>query len=493
MVPVRKPGRPLSSCPHPTSQSCSCAAVTAAIPRKQKCGCGTSTVSTPTMTTTELKIEPDTPGAENTPPSPAKSSTTSSNYRVQKTANRAAARKQSIGAASLERMDANQLNFISSYDGVQHKPTPLTNGHIAPSIADLTPFGHVGMGPDGTFQPQPMAFPMFQPPMSPAMITPHISKSMTNGQAAPTTNGSGEQNGTAVGGCCGGKAAAPDTPILDKNSATSAVTNGTSNNHKIRSCCAPAPESPEIKPQPDLMPPPGLLPPASGVMMTPFQTPMAMPNGIYGYFPQPTIFTYPPQYGSYLQPLQPEQWRHVMAASMGFAQPAPQPFVPGPMAYTPATTPQTAPNMDAGTSHSCSCGDTCQCVGCAAHPYNDATQEYVRSAWNTMAEDAQKAGYTNGANGHGATANETSTPNGATTPVLNSMEGTMSPTAPQTPSDAASGTTEEQTLSASDFFFVSYPFGEACEGETASCPCGDDCQCIGCAIHNNSIEVEAVG
>ena len=45
---------------------------------------------------------------------------------------------------------------------------------------------------------------------------------------------------------------------------------------------------------------------------------------------------------------------------------------------------------------------------------------------------------------------------------------------------------EEQTLSANDFFFVSYPFDDTCGGEMASCPCGDDCQCLGCVIHNNS-------
>ena len=29
------------------------------------------------------------------------------------------------------------------------------------------------------------------------------------------------------------------------------------------------------------------------------------------------------------------------------------------------------------TVHTCGCGDICQCIGCAAHPYNDATHEYV--------------------------------------------------------------------------------------------------------------------
>jgi hypothetical protein len=89
-------------------------------------------------------------------------------------------------------------------------------------------------------------------------------------------------------------------------------------------------------------------------------------------------------------------------------------------------------------------------------------------------------------NGHSMNANT------AAAPSIGSAEGTVSPVAPQTPSEAASGLSEEQALSANDFFFVSYPFGDSCAGEEASCPCGDDCQCLGCVIHGNiEAEVEA--
>lgn len=79
----------------------------------------------------------------------------------------------------------------------------------------------------------------------------------------------------------------------------------------------------------------------------------------------------------------------------------------------------------------------------------------------------------------------THTPNETTAASTTPAEVNGNGTAPQTPSDAASALSEEQTLSANDFFFVSYPFGDTCAGDTASCPCGDDCQCIGCVIHNN--------
>lgn len=214
-----------------------------------------------------------------------------------------------------------------------------------------------------------------------------------------------------------------------------------------------------------------------------------MTNGMFPYFMQPNVFAYPPQYGSFMQPLQPEQWRQMMAA-MSYAQPPQQNgmFAPG-AAGTTSTMPfqaGSAPGSSTWTSHQCSCGEDCQCIGCAAHPYNEATQSYVRSAWNTMMHEPQTPHShsrtpTNGAVTHDATNDHKASVAGA------ANEGTVSPTAPQTPSDATSGLGEEQTLSANDFFFVSYPFSEGCEGEVASCPCGDDCQCIGCAIHNNPV------
>lgn len=254
-------------------------------------------------------------------------------------------------------------------------------------------------------------------------------------------------------------------------------------------------------------------------------------NGMYPFYPQATVFTYPPQYGSYMQPLQPEQWRQFIA-NMNFAQPA-APQTPNGGFDMSASIGFPAPgstSMGACTTHQCGCGDGCQCVGCAAHPYNDATQDYVRSAWNSMMEEPRPStaasakgrhGSLNGhadfthagmggssdvalmkeaINGHAptsATSGESSeaalmkdaingiAPAATAGASRTGSEGNVSPPAPQTPSEAASGMSEEQTLSANDFFFVSYPFGDSCAGDTASCPCGDACQCIGCVIHGN--------
>jgi hypothetical protein len=142
--------------------------------------------------------------------------------------------------------------------------------------------------------------------------------------------------------------------------------------------------------------------------------------------------------------------------------------------------------LDPETLHTCACGHKCQCIGCAAHPYNTATTNYIRSAYNWAPGPSTPATteYKNGNNDCNASP-PTTDPSGPYTSGngrhhSNGVE--HSPPVAETPSD--SSVAEEQTLLASDYFFVNYPFStDGCGGDTNSCPCGDDCQCIGCAIH----------
>ncbi|KAM5346679.1 hypothetical protein ACJ41O_009684 [Fusarium nematophilum] len=486
MVPVRKPGRPLSSCPHPSSRPCSCGRVTAAIPKKQPCRCG----STKSAESPPVKPENGDSTSDSAPQSPA-SKTTSSGYRVQKSSSKSSgsSRRQSVDPAALQRMDPNMLNIMPAYDGMHQKP--------AAPLPDMSPYGAMGMAPaDGPFG-QAM-YPMFQPHMPPPMMSPDVTKNMMAGHPAPVAipqaPDRAEEPANKPGSCCGGGSADNSSPIT----ATLPSVPSPPSKANLKSCCSSGINSPKPDQKPDTVPLSEASAP-SGMIMSPFP-PVMLPNGMYAYYPQPTVFTYPPQYGSYLQPLQPEQWRQVMA-SMTFASQAgiPPPYgIPPAAPYPPPGTPQT-PHSAAGTSHQCSCGASCQCVGCAAHPYNEATQNYVRSAWQSMMDDSQRVhahgnpGYTH-VNGHGN--GEIPATNGSSAnvvPAVGPAEGTVSPVAPQTPSEAASGLSEEQALSANDFFFVSYPFGDSCAGEQASCPCGDDCQCLGCVIHNNPEAVAEAG
>ncbi|QUC16282.1 uncharacterized protein UV8b_00523 [Ustilaginoidea virens] len=502
MVPVRKPGRPLSSCPHPSSRPCACAAVTAAIPRKQKCRCGTSNTASPAHAT-----DNDASSRATTPPSPSKHG--HAGFRVHKQGTKSTScRKQSVDIAGLQRMDTSQLNVMPPYNGLTAQQMRTTDGSTTP-MSDASLYGTMAMAPsDGSVVTSQANFPLFPYTMPPSTIpAPGNPEPAADGETDGPANGSGTSSSRAAKSCCGSSGGGqksslqidippgPTPPPSAKDKAE----------QKAESCCSPQPSyNAHIKESTaGIMSPPGIhFPPSPAMMHHPFEQGVAMGNGLYPFYAQPSIFNYPPQYGSYMQPLQPEQWRQFMAA-MTFGQPGACP--PFAMAgAVPMQQPPTTPNGSAWTSHHCSCGDSCQCIGCAAHPYNEATKNYVRSAWNTLREDSDKgppahangngstlngpaaiASGSNGSNGeHEEMANGAS--HGTSTPNTVNPDGTWSPVAAQTPSDAASGISEEQALSASDFFFVSYPFDDACAGQGSSCPCGDDCQCIGCTIHNIS-------
>ncbi|KAL6897070.1 hypothetical protein GGI43DRAFT_410148 [Trichoderma evansii] len=495
MVPVRKPGRPLSSCPHPASKPCTCAALMAAIPKSHKCPCGTAEEAAGRKTAETADRE--TSNGMVTPPSPAPKGTSAAPaYRVQKANSKSGPSKKQIDPANLERMDVNQLNILSSPE--LKSPISPTNGTMPTTpITAFPSYGMMGFVPNGNaYNPNPAMFPLYQ---QMASANPTASQAATKPMAPnghPLVNGQGAV--VAAKSCCGpakSTLAQPNEQQAPKANGTNGVEN------QPKSCCSSRAEKSETKPQ-ERMPTPTMVPQANGMMMPQFtNVPIAMPNGMYPYFTQPAIFAYPPQYGSYMQPLQPDQWRQLMTAlsfgqqqptnvqhNIPYSAPAPAPIpAPVPAQFQQSTSSEAESTW---TAHHCSCGEGCQCIGCATHPYNTATQNYVRSAWNSMAEDSPKrhrhsdsvgTPSINGSYEMPTPSNQS--PIGGSTPIMTKMEETASPTTAHTPSDATSTLGEELTLSANDFFFVSYPFGDICEGEMANCPCGDGCQCIGCAIH----------
>ncbi|TDZ51664.1 Protein GRISEA [Colletotrichum trifolii] len=487
------------------------ACITAAIPRKQKCGCGSSTAGTPTESSSSSSVvKAESPASDAPPMSPTKAPTAS--FRVQKSTSKSSSRKQSFDPAALERMDAAHVNVLPPYDMAQ--PGPVPHANVMPGMPAPRPGMEYGAMPmmgavSGGFH-QPIMYPMFSqqmpgamyPPVS-TMGLPHMNGSMSTPSATPMTPSPAQANTTNGGGSCCSTSAKASTPVAPAKAAASTGGSCCSGSKKSEgtSASSSVASSPKAETKPKAgggccsskAPPINTNVAGNGHMnshmspndmvVSPFQTPVAVPQGMYQSYFQPTVFTYPPQYGSYMSPLQPAQWRQTMEA-LQYGQPTPQP--PGfnmsaPLGFVPEGA------VPDPTSHVCSCGNGCQCVGCAAHPYNDATQEYVRSAY--MYEDSYATtngrGSTNGTNGHSEAATNGNGLHGTETNANGENGG--SPPGPQTPSDAASGLSDEQPLSASDFFFVTYTgFGmDGCAGETSSCPCGDDCQCLGCSIHNN--------
>lgn len=45
------------------------------------------------------------------------------------------------------------------------------------------------------------------------------------------------------------------------------------------------------------------------------------------------------------------------------------------------------------------------------------------------------------------------------------------------------GESQQQELDPNNFFIVDYQIDGECSGDVSGCQCGDDCQCLGCTIH----------
>ncbi|KAF5867685.1 putative copper fist dna binding domain-containing protein [Botrytis fragariae] len=486
MVPVRKPGRPLSACPHSKDQPCNCGSVTAAIPRKQACHCGTDTpVSTPPAPIQRVNSISD-------PTSP-----TQLTFKIQKTASKPqSSRKQSFDPVNLERMDLNQVNIVPFDQHTQRMQIIPPNAYHMSTAPQ--PYGY-GPPQYSIMQQQYGTVPVQLPPPMHGLGGPIVdirTSGFTNGLSSldqvvedPLETPTEVKNGQITPKMNGGSCCAPSTPETPPHIDNVATSSG--------SCCAPKhnthshtssnastmSEPPQATPKPKSCCSSKKKPSSTQNSQT--NTPMMNPqipqngfpmnNAIYSQYP-PTVFTYPATYGSYQNPLQPSAWRQgVHDMSYGHVQG--QPSIPNaPLTFDPT---QMAQNPE--TVHTCGCGDGCQCVGCAAHPYNDATRQYVLSAWESMRVEPDL--YSNGHSHGRINSNGNIAPTSIQTQDIIKESPTSPP--PATPSSTTSGTVEEQSLSASDFFFVNYPFNaeDGCGGETQSCPCGDDCQCLGCTIH----------
>jgi len=475
MVPVKKPGRPLSACPHLHNQLCGCSSVTAAIPRKQKCHCGTGASAGPQPTAQPRPVLSATPDI----PSPTKSA-----FRVQKPplASKPDGRKQSYDLSNLKRMDASNIN-ITPYQASVTQPAlsqALRNGHSTTATHDSYT--------NGSQRPQSSAGtqnPLLQSQYPDLSFLANLTNEAYStgypvaGSPIVASNGSylgHETNGessvahikaSSSGSYCSAKSGIKNESLTfeqqsheTKDSISGPVSSGASS-----ISTGITPETPIADGH-------------SKAQQYPFTDNFPTSQDLYSSFvPQTTVYAYPSSYGSYQQPLQPSQWRKD-AMFNTYTQPTLQ---PGMTDRLNTFVSDISPNLD--TLHTCSCGDACQCIGCPAHPYNDATQNLVRSAYihsrkpSTFSTNEFINDKTNSA-GLPSSTDPHANGNGR---MCDGGEETSPPHA-DTPSD--SSTVDEQILPASDYFFVNYPFpSDVCGGDTKSCPCGDDCECVGCTIH----------
>ncbi|KAJ3567525.1 hypothetical protein NPX13_g6734 [Xylaria arbuscula] len=453
MIPVRKPGRPLSSCPHQKGKPCNCNNITAAIPRNGKCGCGTAE---PINIDTRAPVKTESSGSDATPMSPTKTT-----FRVQKHATpKSPSRKQSYDISLLGQMDPSSINVMPSHGlGLGTNGNPSHIGPIS-SQGFMPPNFQPTFGSEGSLNPSfeyarmlgrlegaALNGAIFESPVSNAS-TAGVSSNGESGHSSIDTSGtphytptsgspssSTYTNGISTGGgCCGKGSSATATAPANNQSEERKAQERLEEFMRYRDAIST--HGPEIS--------------SLGF------------NGNIHHRPtmqhaqQNTVFPYPVAYGSsFYEPLQYSQWQEMMMSQSQAIPSQPQNAFMAPQSSMETTTPV----LDSYTANQCGCGEGCQCLGCATHPFNSAMQEYVLS---TLQNDhATPPSLSNGEiNG---VQNETNEPSPS---VLASPIADSSPAA------------ETGSTGMNDYLFVSY-----CPGSPQSCPCGDECACVGCMIH----------
>ncbi|PYI06877.1 hypothetical protein BO78DRAFT_460902 [Aspergillus sclerotiicarbonarius CBS 121057] len=167
---------------------------------------------------------------------------------------------------------------------------------------------------------------------------------------------------------------------------------------------------------------------------------------------------------------------------------------------------------EAEAAHDCSCGDGCQCLGCASHPFNNTTRQHVQEMGLLVSlnDDEQNLDRLNTHTSpplQGQLSDFTSLqypysnfghPIGdSAQPIAMHSYAQQSTNSGHVNSGYSSPPAEylgEQLMEPSEYYTLEYPVGlpSACTDTTGSCQCGNDCICVGCLTHSghNGIALE---
>lgn len=182
---------------------------------------------------------------------------------------------------------------------------------------------------------------------------------------------------------------------------------------------------------------------------------------------------------------------------LGIMPPNMTPFIPDHSqisAYTPN-------NPSSAISHECNCGDECQCLGCAIHPFNNTTRQHVQEMGVMMtfdggdSPDTMASAYQHPAFQGNAATNAANyfmqQPRWMDSGIQSSFKPPYSDPTSAMPSGYSSPRSaghhfNQQLMPSSEYYTIEYPVGipSTCSDVTGSCQCGNDCSCVGCLTHS---------
>ncbi|ETS85068.1 hypothetical protein PFICI_03093 [Pestalotiopsis fici W106-1] len=464
MVPVRKPGRPLNECPHTRGSNCGCRDVTVAIPRKRKCECVGDKSAAPKTSLTQTSVEAIRPGNASISAKEQQGGEPSSCCKpkapsAETPASIPPAMAPAPATASLSQPQA-QVTPVHGNGASQW--TTNWNWNFGSMNSSHIPQPFPGFTASVSQQPQPIQVQAARVPQAAETGVSASKRSDSDDEVEGRSSQEGSTSSSAPdepasrSSCCSTRssstaqfATTPDSASPESSGASSYTGHSRSNSksratRKLRkdrqSVSSIATAVPQVMPETATRPafPVMIQSPVSQMSMQPITAhPPACTNCGHN---QPAILIYLP----FGLPAQPVAYTGAGGGPVYVvqpAQPAPVNMPPPPQDFSrtpnPPMTAITVPmggcasdTTGLGTLHECNCGPGCQCLGCIAHPFNDATREYIRSAQNAFDD--------------------------FTTPYQ-SLQDIDSGAVPTAQSIANLTLSPEQTLASEDFFFIDYP------------------------------------
>ncbi|PGH13908.1 hypothetical protein AJ79_03323 [Helicocarpus griseus UAMH5409] len=479
MMKVPKAGRPLAKCPHPKG-TCSCQKLYAfmvRIPKGSTCLCRPLYQVPMVVTEAGPAAGPATQPASGLPAPPV-SSVSSNPNRIQKRSRR----QNSLQAAP--ELVAKGLDLAAAPSN-DFKVT----GNNAPGH---TP--HIGHSYSRQYYPisPSTAYPRTQQPNAGSN-----SKELYPSQPQ-TGNVDSEQ--PAGGGCCSSKP--PPKPVTQQ----------------ARSCCSSKPpKSTECNDSA------GHLKQEEGAASHP-SMPEIAPNPVPSYrqtwehrsYSTPELAKQPHDHHNPLSrlqngnPISNFQVQETSSAPVtGYSSPI---IMPGytSMNQTLSHFPSSAiPDYGFQTStdcqpHNCDCGDGCQCLGCASHPFNDTTRQHIQQMGYLITSRDDDQGSEPNGNGHNPSFSGQPIPAGfdyhnlpqnpfqfqspSQMPWNDAKPGQDFETSVSTPAAPAvyDPNHGEMMMQPAAYYELEYPVGllDPCTNMTGTCQCGVNCSCVGCLTHS---------
>ncbi len=226
------------------------------------------------------------------------------------------------------------------------------------------------------------------------------------------------------------------------------------------------------------------------------------PTFQFGDVPQTTVYSMPATYATAENPLTASQQEYFQRNAHVYTQQVPH---YAPLGVIGSAAPPAEGSESLSLAHTCTCGPSCQCVFCVAHPYNAPTRVRVQSLAHLLPEDGVYDPETHLPSSYGSPFHSTADPNNirSTTHRMH-IEEILHPsdlTQPRgfSPSgyisqdysglpNSSLAETQQPSISSSGYLTMEYEFDpmqyERCTDSTGTCRCGSSCVCVGCLTHS---------